>query len=151
PVRNGWHGTAHVQGERGKPAGGPHSLRHLLGSCDGQCSGSAHKYRSGNDRTAEATVNKNSVDLLLDVIDRLPGSKLKPLAVAMHYMSEDVEKSGDLVVGYLKMLEFVLENDLRLVEEELRVRKVLAEDGEAAPTNSVTGIEPRDEPVIDGA
>lgn len=101
-------------------------------------------------------MNKNAVDVLLDVIDRLPGSKLKPLAVAVHYMTENVEKKDALVIGYLKMLEFVLDNDLCLVEEELRVRKLLSaltEDGEApaAPTNSVTGIQPTDAPVIDGA
>lgn len=95
-------------------------------------------------------MNKNSVDLLLDVIERFPGSKLKPLAVAMHYLSENVE--GD-VVGYLKMLEFVLENGLHFVEEELRVKKTLAllEDDGGAPANSVTGVQPTDEPVIDGA
>jgi hypothetical protein len=104
-------------------------------------------------------VNKN-LDLLLDVIEKLPGSKVKPLAVAMRYMSEDTEKSQDFVVGYLKMLEFVIENGLRLVEEEYEVRKlldVLTEDGEGgvvdggAPANSVAGVEPTNEPVIDPA
>lgn len=104
-------------------------------------------------------MNEN-LDLLLDVIEKLPGSKVRPLAVAMRYMSEDAEKSENFVVGYLKMLEFVIENGLRLVEEEYAVRKcleLLTEDGEGgavdggAPANSVAGVEPTDEPVIDPA
>jgi hypothetical protein len=97
----------------------------------------------------------NKLDLLLDVIERLPGSKVRPLAVALHYMSEDVAKTGDWVVGYLKMLEFVIENGLRLVEEEAYVLDVLTEDGAGgvaaagAPANSVAGVQPTDQPVID--
>lgn len=106
---------------------------------------------------------------LKQMIDKLPQgqTKLKQFAVALHFMNqnqipmnfqESVEEGSDK--KYLEMLKFVVENELRLVEEELEVEealKELTEDGTgvgaigggSAPTNSVDGIEPHDQPVID--
>lgn len=99
------------------------------------------------------------------IIRRLPGDKIVPLAVAVAYLSEGEEHT---VVGYLKMLEFIIENELVLVEEETYVRSMVTEDAAAAGaaatvsagsvnpvgggvTNSVTGVQPIDEPVIEPA
>jgi len=109
---------------------------------------------------------------LKQMIDKLPAgkTKLKQFAVALHFLNqnqiplqfhESVEPSGK---KYLEMLQFVVENELRLVEEELEVNNALTElnedgsgvggvagggSGGTPPTNSVDGVEPRDQPVID--
>jgi hypothetical protein len=106
-----------------------------------------------------------------DLIESLPGGslKLRQYAVAHRFILaklpavvteeiSDFAKTETYKAEYLKMLEFVIENQLRLVEEEMAVADAiwyLREDGEGgavpvgAPANSVAGVEPHDQPVID--
>jgi hypothetical protein len=100
------------------------------------------------------------------LIESLPGGplKLRQWAVAHRFLmaklpavvTEEFDE-GALKAEYLKMLEFVIENQLRLVEEEMAVKDAMwfFEDGEGgapagAPANSTAGIAPQPgEPVID--
>jgi hypothetical protein len=119
-------------------------------------------------------VAKDSFDkIVLEVrhlIETLPGGplKLRQYAVAHRFIlaklpavvTEEISafaKTETYKAEYLKMLEFVIENQLRLVEEEMAVKDAMwfFEDGEGgapagAPANSTAGIAPQPgEPVID--
>jgi hypothetical protein len=96
------------------------------------------------------------------LIESLPGGslKLRQYAVAHRFILAKLPAvvTESVKAEYLKMLEFVIENQLRLVEEEMAVADAiwyLREDGEGgavpvgAPANSVAGVEPHDQPVID--
>jgi hypothetical protein len=103
------------------------------------------------------------------LIESLPGGplKLRQWAVAHRFLmaklpavvTEEFDE-GALKTEYLKMLEFVIENQLRLVEEELAVADAMwfFEEGESglgtpaagAPANSTAAVAPQPgEPVID--
>jgi hypothetical protein len=110
---------------------------------------------------------QNVVLGLRSLIESLPGGplKLRQFAVAHRLLmrhlpavvSEEV-KPDDIKLEYLKMLEFVVENQLCLIEEELAVADAIwfFEDGDGlgtpvagAPTNSTAEVAPQPgEPVI---
>jgi hypothetical protein len=100
------------------------------------------------------------------LIEKLPGGKLKirQFAIAHRFLLAKmplvVTEGFDAKTEYLKMLEFFIENQLRLIEEELAVQEAMwfFEDGEGglgtpaagAPTNSTAAVAPQPgEPVID--
>jgi hypothetical protein len=114
--------------------------------------------------------NDNFDKVVLEVrklVESLPGGslKLRQFAVAHRFLMAKLplvvtESVEDYRTEYLKMLEFVIENQLRLVEEELAVAeaKWFFEEGESglgtpaagAPANSTAAVAPQaGEPVID--
>jgi hypothetical protein len=116
------------------------------------------------------TPNDNFDKVVLEVrslIQSLPGGplKLRQFAVAHRFLMAKLplvvtEGVEDVRAEYLKMLEFVIENQLRLIEEELAVADAMwfFEDDESglgtpaagAPANSTAAVAPQPgEPVID--
>lgn len=101
---------------------------------------------------------------LKKVINKLPGNeyRVKQIAMAMQLLnrknipSQYLQNLTEVRVDYLKKLNFILENEITLIEEEFLIESLLenvykmTEEGEGGVVNSTAGISaaPGEEAVV---